>query len=89
MLAYVVEEGGRLTGEQLPVPGRRRSWQGSSAASAGATPPRSPELPSSSPASSAMTWFLTRSCATCSSQDRGILVEVDAGQLPESITAEI
>jgi hypothetical protein len=89
MLGCVVKEGGRLTGEQFPVPGRRRSWPGSSAASAGAMPPGSPEQPSSSPASSAMTWFLTRSCATCSSQDRGILVEVDAGQLPESITAGI
>lgn len=42
MLGCVVEEGGRLTGEQLPVPGRRRSWPGSSAVSAGAMPPGSP-----------------------------------------------
>ena len=62
-------EGGRLTGEQLLVPGRRRSRPGSSAVAVGATPLGSPGQPSRSPpASSAMTWFLTRSCSTCASQ---------------------
>jgi hypothetical protein len=62
-------EGGRLTGEQLLVPGRRRSWPGSPAVSVGATPLGPPGQPSRSPpASSAMTWFVTRSCSACASQ---------------------
>ena len=62
-------EGGRLTGEQLLVPRRRRSWPASSAVSVGATPLGPPGQPSGSPpASSAMTWFVTRSCSTCASQ---------------------
>ena len=101
--------GGRPTHRRAAAGARAEEiMAGSSAVSVGATPLGPPGQPSRSPpASSAMTWFLTRSCSTCASQSwpgahrhhqpadqllppgRGILVKVDAGQPPESITAEI